>query len=239
VLIKETAMLNPPIDPLLAQLVDAALPHVAFDGWSPDTFAAAVADVGADPAHAKTLCPRGAADLAVAYHRRGDAQMVAALASADMSDMRFRDKVAHAVRLRIRAVDDKEAVRRATALFALPHMAPDGAKLIWGTADQIWTALGDTSRDVNWYTKRLTLSGVYSSVVLFWLGDDSLDLQATDAFIDRRIDNVMQFEKLKAQAKENPLTKPFANVLGRMTASVKAPPKVPDVDLPGMWRDPN
>ena len=232
-------MRNTTTDPMLDQLLDAALPHVAFDGWSPRAFAAAVAETGANPAHAKTLCPRGAVDLAIAFHKRGDAAMIAALKDADLSAMRFRDKVAHAVRLRIRAVDDKEAVRRGTALFTLPHMAPDGAKLVWGTADAIWTALGDTSRDVNWYTKRLTLSVVYSAVVLFWLGDDSLDMRATDAFIDRRIDNVMQFEKLKAQAKANPILKPFTDTLGRMTSSVKAPPKVPDVDLPGMWRDPD
>ena len=232
-------MLNAPIDPMLDQLLDAALPHVAFDGWSPATFDAAVKDAEVNPVHAKTLCPRGAVDLAIAFHKRGDAAMVEALKAADMTDMRFRDKVAHAVRLRIRAVDDKEAVRRGTALFALPHLAPDGAKLVWGTADAIWTALGDASRDVNWYTKRLTLSGVYSSVVLFWLGDDSLDMQATDAFIDRRIDDVMRFEKFKAQVKGNAMFKPFAATLERMTAGVKAPPEVPDVDLPGIWRGPN
>jgi ubiquinone biosynthesis protein COQ9 len=232
-------MINAPIDPMKDKLLDAALPHVAFDGWAPSVFDAAVAEVGMDPVHAKTLCPRGAVDLAIAYHHRGDAAMVAALQSADLNGMRFRDKVAHAVRLRIQAVDDKEAVRRGTTLFALPHMAADGAKLIWGTADKIWDALGDTSRDVNWYTKRMTLSGVYSTVVLFWLGDDSLDMQATDAFIDRRIENVMQFEKLKAQAKASPLLKPFANTLDRMMSSVKAPTKMPQVDLPGMWRDPN
>ena len=103
------------------------------------------------------------------------------------------------------AGEHKEAVRRGTTLFALPHMAAEGAKLIWGTADAIWTALGDTSQDANWYTKRLTLSGVYSAVVLYWLGDDSLDMQATDAFLERRIDNVMQFEKFKAQARQNPV----------------------------------
>jgi len=117
-------------------------------------------------------------------------------------------------------------------------MAGDGAKLIWGTADAIWNALGDTSRDVNWYTKRMTLSGVYSSVVLYWLGDDSLDQQATDAFIDRRIDNVMQFEKFKAQVKASPLLKPLASTLERMAAAVKAPTASTDPDLPGIWRDP-
>ena len=226
-----------PTDPMLDALLDAALPHVAFDGWSQATFDAAVRDTGAVPAHAKTLCPRGAVDLAIAYHRRGDDAMVAALKKADLREMRFRDKVAEAIRLRLAAIDDKEAVRRGTTLFALPHMAPDGAKLVWGTADAIWTALGDTSRDVNWYTKRLTLSGVYSAVVLFWLGDDSLDTQATDAFIDRRIDDVMRFEKFKADAKANPLTKPFAAALSRLTAPVKAPAQMPDVDLPGIWRD--
>ncbi len=232
-------MSDTPLDPRIDVLVDAALPHVAFDGWSPVAFKAAVADSGIDPTEAKILCPRGAVDLAIAFHKRGDAAMVAALKDADLTDMRFRDKVAHAIRLRIRAVDDKEAVRRGTALFALPHMAPDGAKLIWGTADAIWTALGDTSDDVNWYTKRLTLSGVYSSVVLFWLGDDSLDMQATDAFIDRRIDNVMQFEKLKAQAKNSPFLKPFAATFERMSSAVKPPKDVPDMNLPGIWRGPN
>lgn len=231
-------MMTAPIDPAKDKLIDAILPHVVFDGWAPSAYQAAVAEVGIDPAQAKTLCPRGAADLAVAYHKRGDAAMVAALKDAKTSDMRFRDKVAHAIRLRLQVIDDKEAVRRGTALFALPHMAADGARLIWGTADAIWDALGDTSRDVNWYTKRMTLSGVYASVVLYWLGDDSLDAQATDAFIDRRINDVMQFEKVKAQVKDNPLFKPITGPLARMLSGVSAPPKVPPVDLPGMWRDP-
>jgi len=231
-------MTNPPIDPVMDTLLDAALAHVAFDGWSQATFDAAVRDTKIDPAVAKTICPRGAINLAIAYHHKADAAMGEALGQADLGDMRFRDKVAYAIRLRLQVIDDKEAVRRGTTLFALPHMAADGAKLVWDTADAIWNALGDTSRDVNWYTKRLTLSGVYSSVILFWLGDDSVDLQATDAFVDRRIDNVMQFEKFKAQARANPLLKPLTGVLGRMTASVKAPEAAADPDLPGVWRDP-
>jgi len=227
------------IDPQKLALLDAALGHVPFDGWSKSAFDAAVTQVGINPAHANTLCPRGAVDLAILFHQQGDADMIAALDDADLEGMRFRDKVAHAIRLRIAAVPDKEAVRRGTTLFALPHMAADGAKLIWGTADAIWTALGDTSTDVNWYTKRATLSGVYASVVLFWLGDDSADNRATDAFIDRRIDNVMQIEKIKAGVRDNALLKPLTGPLGRMLSAVKAPAKMPDIDLPGMWRDPS
>jgi len=207
-----------PVDPMLTKLIEAALPHVAFDGWSKETFQAAVQEVGMDPSHARTLCPRGAVDLAVGFHR---------------------DKVAHAIRLRLDVVDDKEAVRRGSTLFALPHMAPEGAKLIWGTADAIWTALGDTSDDVNWYTKRMTLSGVYASTVLFWLGDDSVDGQATDMFIDRRIDDVMNFEKVKASVKNNAALKPFTGPLERLAGMIKPPRQMPNMDdLPGMWRTP-
>ncbi|MDO6734490.1 COQ9 family protein [Octadecabacter sp. 1_MG-2023] len=215
-------------------LLEAILPHVAFDGWSDEAFVAAAQDCDLSKDDARAICPRGAVDLAVLFHTEGDAAMVAALAEADLSEMRFRDKVAHAARLRLDAVADKEAVRRGTVLFALPHMAPIGSKLIWGTADAIWTALGDTSDDVNWYTKRATLSAVYGSVVLYWLGDDSPDHSATDEFIDRRIENVMQFETFKAALNKNPLTKPFATALGQFTSRIKAP-AAPPSDLPGTW----
>ena len=221
------------LHPKTDELLDAVLLHVPFDGWSPTAFNAAVADTGIEMAAAKAICPRGAVDLAIAYHLRGDALMVAALAGADLSDMRFRDRVAHAIKVRLSDAD-KEVVRRGSALFALPHMAGDGAKLIWGTADAIWTALGDTSRDVNWYTKRATLSAVYGSVVLYWLGDDGTGI---DDFIDRRIENVMQFEKIKAQVNDSPVLKPFTNALAQLTGMIKAPPAMPDLDLPGIWRD--
>jgi ubiquinone biosynthesis protein COQ9 len=228
-----------PLDPQLINLIDAALPHVAFDGWGPEAFKAAVADCEMDTNEARLLCPRGAIDLAIGYHKLGDAKMVEALNAAALDGMRFRDKVAEAVRLRLAAVDDKEAVRRGTTLFALPHMAPDGAKLIWGTSDAIWTALGDSSDDVNWYTKRATLSAVYSAVVLYWLGDDSVDGHATNAFIDRRIDDVMQFERVKAAVRNNPVLKPFTGPLGRFASMIKPPRQTVATDLPGVWRDPD
>jgi ubiquinone biosynthesis protein COQ9 len=129
---------------------------------------------------------------------------------------------------------DKEIVRRGSSLFALPHMAPEGAKLIWGTADAIWNALGDTSKDVNWYTKRATLSAVYGSVVLYWLGDDGTGV---DDFIDRRIENIMQFEKAKAKANKNNVLKPFTRLLTSLTSKIKAPARTPKTDLPGIWRE--
>ncbi|MFM7333900.1 MAG: COQ9 family protein, partial [Tabrizicola sp.] len=138
--------------------------------------------------------------------------------------------IARAVQIRLELAD-RELVRRGSTLFSLPHNAADGAKAVWGTADAIWTALGDTSDDLNWYSKRATLSAVYGATVLFWLGDDSSDHHATWEFLDRRIDQVMQVEKLKASFRENPLGKALMAGPGKLFASIRAP-KRPD-DLPG------
>ena len=225
-------------DTIRDQLLDAILPHVPFDGWSDAAFRAAIADLDMEKAVAEAACPRGAMDLAMAYHRRGDAAMVAAMKATDMSEMRFRDKVATALKLRIGALDDREAVRRASALFALPQNSAEGAKLIWETADHVWTTLGDTSTDVNWYTKRATLSGVWASTVLYWLGDESPAAADTLAFIDRRIDNVMQIEKAKASLNKNPITKPFMAFKDTLLKNVKAPDTSRFDNLPGSWNRP-
>ena len=217
---------------LKSQLIDAALTHVVFDGWSDVTFREAVTDSEVDPVVARALFPRGALDLAVAYHQQGDSRMIATLAESDLDEMRYRDRVAFAIRARIEAVEDREAVRRGTTLFALPMNAAQGAKLIWGTADAIWTALGDTSRDLNWYSKRATLSAVYSSTVLFWLGDESEGYEATWAFLDRRIEDVMRFEKTKAQLKSNPLMARLMAGPGKLAERVRAPDDA-GTDLPG------
>ena len=223
---------------ITGRLLDAALNHVAFDGWSETTFRAAASDAGIDPVVARGLYPRGAVDMAIAFHRRGDEAMSARLKEIDQSEMRFRDRVALAVRSRIEAVDDREAVRRGTALFALPMYAADGAKLIWGTADRIWTELGDSSRDFNWYTKRATLSAVYSSTVLYWLGDDSLENHATWEFLDRRIEDVMRFEKTKAKVRGTPvLGKMLAAGPEKMLGRLRTPKSLRH-GLPGGWTAP-
>lgn len=220
------------------QLLDAALPHVPFDGWSAATFAAAIEDAGLDASVAHSACPRGAVDLAIAYHEAGDQHMLARLAEKNLSELRFRDRIATAVRLRLEAVEDKELVRRGMALFSLPMYAGDGARAIWGTCDHIWTALGDTSEDVNWYTKRATLSGVYGSTVLYWLGDDSPDHANTWEFLDRRIENVMQFEKFKAQARDNKIVSQLMAAPMSILGRIKAPSDTQQAGMPGRWSGP-
>lgn len=210
------------------KVLDAALAHVPFDGWSDATLRAAIAESGVEPALAHALFPRGALDMALAYHDRGDALMVARLNAANLDDLRFRDRIATAIRYRIEAISDKEVVRRGASLFALPQNAAAGARAVWRTCDLIWTTLGDTSDDVNWYTKRATLSGVWSAVLLYWLGDDSADNHPTWEFLDRRIDEVMRIEKLKAQMRSSAVLKPFLAGPNWLLGHIRAPRRADD-----------
>ena len=123
--------------------------------------------------------------------------------------MKVREKIRKAVELRIVLASDKEAVRRGVVLFSLPVYAFEGSRLIWDTSDLIWELIGDNSEDYNWYSKRTILSAVYGSTVLYWLGDNSEGSEETWHFLDRRIEDVMRFEKAKVQLKTNKLANNF------------------------------
>jgi ubiquinone biosynthesis protein COQ9 len=196
------------ISEALERLIEAALPHVVFDGWSSATLETAITESGVDAGLARLAFPRGGIDMVLAFHRRADQALADELTDADLASMRIRDRIIHCVRRRIELVaENREAVRRGVTLLALPMQAPEGARAIWQTADIIWTACGDTATDYNWYTKRMILGSVFSATVLYWLGDTSPDFANTWAFLDRRIEDVMRFEKTKAQLNENPLVR--------------------------------
>ncbi len=125
------------------------------------------------------------------------------LVAADLKAMKIRQRIAAAVKARLSVLKPhKEAARRAAALLSLPMNAALGAKLMYRTVDAMWRAAGDTSTDFNFYTKRGILAGVYGSTAMRWFSDTSDDEKATDEFLTARIENVMQFETLKAKAKD-------------------------------------
>ena len=220
------------------ELLDAILPHVVFDGWSESAFRAAIRDTGTDPDLARACCPRGAHDLAAAFHKRGDRVLEEWVEANGAPGGRYRDRIMGLERKRIELIGDREAARRAAAHFALPHNAAEGARLIWETADLIWRLLGDTSDDINWYSKRATLAAVHSATFLYWLGDESPGNAATWDFLDRRIEDVMRFEKVKAKLRESPLAKPFLQgPVAAILSHIHAPRSTPAADLPGYWQE--
>lgn len=195
-------------------LLSSILPNVDFDGWSSVAFERAARDTGIDISLVQQVAPRGAIDLAVAFHKKGDEVMVNDYKSEDFTELRYSEKVTQLIKSRIEASGaHKDAVRKSMSLFALPQNINEGSQLIWKTSDAIWNTLGDTSTDSNWYTKRTTLSAVYSATVLFWLGDDSDDAIDTWNFLNRRIQNVMEIEKAKAKIKKTTFGQSMSNFL--------------------------
>ncbi len=214
-------------------ILAAARGNAAFEGWGEPALTLAAAEAGVAPDAARLAFPRGAVDLALAFHRAGDAAFAQRLAAEPLDGLRYSEKVARALELRLEVIaDEREAVRRAAAFFALPQHAADGARAVWETADAIWRGLDDSSEDVNWYTKRMILSGVWSSVLLYWLGDDSENFTRTRDFIVRRIGDVMRFEKAKAGLRDSALGRAFMAGPGRLLAHVRKPVP-PPAGLPG------
>ncbi|PHZ84909.1 COQ9 family protein [Paremcibacter congregatus] len=186
-----------------APLLVAALPHVPFDGWSDQTLTRAAEEIGLNPGIAKLAFPSGAIDMIDLMAQQRDQMMVEACPPEKLAQMKIREKITFLVRTRIEAEDPlRDAARAAVAYLALPTHSAQGLKMMYRTVDLMWKTTGDPSTDFNYYTKRLTLSGVYSTTLLYWLNDDSADRQDTWAFLDRRIENVIQFEKGKARARK-------------------------------------
>ena len=187
-------------DALHEKLIDAAVTHVPFDGWGDKALLAGARDLGVDVLMARNAFPGGTVEMIEFHSLLADRRMVAAFEAEATDELKLREKVALAIRLRLQAnAAHREAIRRALTILALPINAPLAARLLYRTVDAVWHAVGDRSTDYNFYTKRMLLSGVYSSTLLFWINDKSPDGAETWAFLDRRIADVMQIPKAMAR----------------------------------------
>ena len=190
---------NDVLSAVRARILAAALPHVADAGWEAALARAKEAedaDIGA------LAFPGGAEALVLYFFAEGDRRMVESLGEMDLSTRRIRDRIREAVKLRLQ-IDSphREAVRRGIAFLALPKHGTAAAGSLYACVDAIWRGIGDRSTDFNFYSKRGILALVMSATTLFWLDDDSDGQEATWCFLDRRIENVMAFEGIKAQAR--------------------------------------
>lgn len=185
------------------RILDAALPHVAFYGWTMATLEKAAETISFNAFEVKRVFPNGIMDALALYFKRADARMAEALKNDyNLASMKIRERIATAVLVRLRQqMAEREAVRRAMAIYGQPWNKIAEMKMVYATVDAMWRAAGDTSTDFNFYTKRLLLSKVYLATQRVWFADTSPSLVDTEAFLRRRIDNVMQIEKLKAKAK--------------------------------------
>jgi ubiquinone biosynthesis protein COQ9 len=180
-------------DAVRTAIIDAALPHVPFDGWTQAALQLGAADAGYDKVMALRVFPGGPVEAIEFWSQLADRRMLDQLEQRDVAAMKVRERIATAVRVRLeQTAAHREAVRRALSLLALPLNAGKGPAMLWRTVDAIWYAAGDTATDFNYYTKRGLLAGVYSATVLYWLDDRSEGFQNTWSFLERRIADVMR-----------------------------------------------
>ncbi|MCY4035240.1 MAG: COQ9 family protein [Hyphomicrobiales bacterium] len=182
------------------RMLSAALQHAGDSGWD-KAFERALEGEDRDIG---SLAFGSAGDLVLHFFADGDKRMLEVLKETDLGEMRVRDKIRFAVKSRLEVdLTHREAVRRGISFLSLPGMLPAGMSALYGSADAMWRGIGDKSVDFNFYSKRGTLAMVHGSTTLFWLDDKSEEQKATWKFLDRRIENVMSFERVKAKVRES------------------------------------
>lgn len=194
------------------QVLDEALRLAPSQGWTRLMTRAAGRAAGLTAAETDLLLPHGPADLAALLARRHDAAGLAALE--DPATLKIRERIRRGVEARLDvAASDEPAVRRWAAWLAMPHHLPLALRLLWDGADGIWRWAGDTATDENHYSKRAILSAILAGGLSLRI---TQGYEASMAFVDARIDNVMAFEKWKAGRKPTTVLADIAAALGKL-----------------------
>lgn len=181
--------------------IHAALPHVPALGWTGAALRAGLADLGRDPAEAARLFPGGAIEAVEAWCDLADRDMEAAARAEGLLALRIPERIRRVIMLRLeQAAPQREAVRRALALQALPWNLASALRSLGRTSDSLWAASGDTAADFSWFTRRATLAGVYGATLAFWLGDEEPGFPATIAFLDRRLADLARLQRKRRAA---------------------------------------
>jgi ubiquinone biosynthesis protein COQ9 len=206
-----------PLEQLRRELAIPVGESAVFDGWTAKAVDSAAQQLGIDPVKARLAMPKGQAAMIDLYTQEVDRALEAWFTPRRLKGMKIREKIRALIWRRLEIMGPaREAVRRALAILAMPQNLPLALRISWRTADLMWRIAGDTSTDFNHYTKRMTLGAVYASTLLVWLDDQSEAWTETAAFLDRRIDDVMRFEKFKAEWRGSADRLSLTRFLGRL-----------------------
>ncbi|WP_296679722.1 COQ9 family protein [Novosphingobium sp.] len=188
------------LDDMRRALAPALAEAAVWDGWTEAAVRSAAAAQGMDPDGAAFAFKDGAMAMIAAWVAAIDADMARVLPPETLAQMKIRERIRTLVQFRLDSAEPhKEALRRALAIMAMPQNAGRALKLGWASADAMWRLAGDTATDYNHYTKRLTLGSIYAATLSVFASDESQGHADTKAFLDRRIEDVMRFEKVKAR----------------------------------------
>lgn len=188
------------LDDLRLRLAPLIAANAAFDGWAKGAVEMAADQAGVDREVAALTFAGGPMAMIEAWFASIDAAMHDRLSPETLGAMKIRQRITALVEARLALLaPHREALRRAQSILAMPAHLTRAAQLGWQAADSMWRAAGDTAVDYNHYTKRATLGTVYAATLLTFVNDESEDHAETRAFLARRIEGIMRFEKAKAR----------------------------------------
>ncbi|MFM9936547.1 MAG: COQ9 family protein [Novosphingobium sp.] len=218
---------SPQSDQSLDDLRLDLAPHIAeaaaFDGWTDAAVTAAAEMTGIDPAAARFAFQgeqgsSAAMAMITAWAGSIDRAMAAALPPEQLAAMPIRQRITALVQFRLDEIAGREeALRGALVELAKPWNIAAATRLGWRSADAMWRLAGDTATDYNHYTKRAILGSVYAATLAVLVDDKSDERADTRAFLARRIEGIMRFEKTKAKfMKPKEETFSVTRLLGRL-----------------------
>lgn len=185
-------------------IIQEAIAQMDENGWSWTLIQNAARKAGVQDGAIDTAFPGGLTDAVAYFSTYIDHVMMDKLNTIPTESLRVRDKVRTAVMTRyqfLKKINAQQAVKASLAYWALPTRVMMGQQILWATSDKIWQWAGDTATDYNRYTKRGLLSSIIMGTSLVFIDDTSEDLVVTRAFLDRRIDNIMEIGKVLGGAK--------------------------------------
>jgi len=188
------------------EILDAALDEVAVHGWSRAAVGAAAVKLGY-PSVVSGLATRGGVDLVLHHiHSSNDSlerwmeEEVAKMTENGSKKLpvgRFvRSAVVKRLMMNARYLESDNWVD-ALALLATPQVAHESLGAMQRLCDDVWYWAGDTSTDINWYSKRISLAAIYTATEVFMVQDKSVGFSDTWGFLDRRLEDLQALPSIK------------------------------------------
>ncbi|KAM9816572.1 ubiquinone biosynthesis protein COQ9, mitochondrial isoform X1 [Syngnathus typhle] len=182
---------------LQSKVLNAALEFVPQHGWTMDSIAAGAETLGLSSASIGMFY-NGAGDLVLHFIAQCNSQLGETLAEQQKQvqlgqeePKKTTDFLREAIETRLRMhITYIETWPQAMSILLLPYNIPKSLEHLATLVDDIWYYNGDRSTDMNWYTKRAALTGIYNTTELVMLQDSSPDFQDTWNFLDNRIQDI-------------------------------------------------
>ncbi|XP_044290139.1 ubiquinone biosynthesis protein COQ9, mitochondrial isoform X2 [Varanus komodoensis] len=180
------------------RILTAALEFVPALGWTPDAIAEGAKSLGLSVA-AAGLFHNDGSELVLHFVSRCNSRLSELLeeqeklvqlgqAEKKKTDQFLKDALEARLRMLIPYI---EKWPQAISILLLPHNIPASLNLLSSMVDDVWHYAGDQSTDINWYTRRTVLAGIYNTTELVMIQDSSPDFEDTWSFLQNRITDAM------------------------------------------------